>query len=265
VTSTAGLRAATLGPSLDLFGVNVVPTAFRAAVDSLLAVPGTGARVRVHFCNVHTLVSAQNDTRLREVLAPPAIVLPDGMPLVWLAKAEGRRGERVSGPDVMESIIDEGRARGYRHFLYGGEAGVPEELAAQLQASFPGVRIVGTWSPPFRPLTVEEEQRVVTMINAAAPDYLWVGLGSPKQEYWLHDLRERLTVPVMLAVGAAFNFHSGRLRRAPLWMRRAGLEWLFRLSQEPRRLWRRYVATNARFAVMVAGRWLRRRPVGKHA
>jgi len=249
----------------ELFGVHLTAAGIESAVRTLLDLPKSGARTRVHFCNVNSLVMAQSDARLRQVFEPPAIVFTDGMPLVWLARLQGCDDQRVTGPDVMESVIDAGREHGYRHFFYGGDPGVPEELVAALSRRFPGFHVSGTYSPPFRPLTAAEDARVVEMINNASPDFLWVGLGSPKQESWLFEHRERLTVPVMLAVGAAFNFHSGRVRRAPLWMQHVGLEWLYRLQSEPRRLWRRYASTNFRFAAMVAGRWLRGPWAGRNA
>jgi len=253
------------GDRFELFGVQLTVAGVESAVRALLDLPRSGARARVHFCNVNSLVMAQSDAGLRQVFESPAIVFTDGMPLVWLARLHGCDDERVSGPDVMESVIDAGREHGYRHFFYGGDPGVPEALVAALSKRFPGFQISGTYSPPFRLLTEAEDAAVVEMINDARPDFLWVGLGSPKQETWLFEHRDRLTVPVMLAVGAAFNFHSGRVRRAPRWMQQLGLEWAYRLLSEPRRLWRRYASTNFRFAAMVAGRWLRGPWAGRNA
>ncbi len=133
----------------------------------------------------------------------------------------------------------------------GGRQGVPEQLTASLGTRFPGLDVVGRESPPFRPLSSSEDEALVERINAAAPDVLWVGLGAPKQEYWAADHESRLNVPLILPVGAAFDFYSGRIRRAPDWMRRIGLEWLFRLATEPRRLWRRYLMTNGQFMLLV--------------
>jgi N-acetylglucosaminyldiphosphoundecaprenol N-acetyl-beta-D-mannosaminyltransferase len=202
------------------------------------------------------LVTAQDDQQLMQAFAPPATVLPDGMPLVWLARRSAMKLERLAGPDVMEAILDRGRRHGARHFFYGGAPGVAESLANAMTIRFPGLIVAGIDAPPFRGMTQQEDAAAIGAINAAAPDFLWVGLGSPKQELWLADHRDRLSVPAMLAVGAAFNFHSGAVRRAPRWMRRAGLEWLYRLLQEPRRLWRRYAFTNARFAEMVLSGWI---------
>lgn len=164
--------------------------------------------------------------------------------------------DRVYGPDLMLALCERSLEKGYRHFFYGGAPGVPERLAERLGARFPGLRVVGTFSPPFRPLTLEEDEKVVRMINGASPDILWVGLGAPKQERWMAEHRDRLRVPVMIGVGAAFDFYAGVKRQAPRWMQRAGLEWLFRLCQEPRRLWRRYLLNIPRFLCLVAAQEL---------
>jgi N-acetylglucosaminyldiphosphoundecaprenol N-acetyl-beta-D-mannosaminyltransferase len=151
----------------------------------------------------------------------------------------------------MLALCERSVGRGYRHFFYGGAEGVPERLAASLQQRFPGLLVVGTYSPPFRPLTSEEDVQVVQMINEAAPDVVWVGLGSPKQDQWMAAHVGQLAAPVLIGVGAAFDFHAGRKKQAPLWMQRSGLEWLFRLLTEPRRLWRRYLISNPKFVFLV--------------
>ncbi len=178
---------------------------------------------------------------------------PDGMPLVWLSRLHGRRHvSRVYGPDLLIAVCQESIRAGYRHFFYGGAEGVPEALAAALLRRFPGLVVAGTYSPPFRPLTPEEDEQIVAMIDRARPDIVWVGLGAPKQEYWMAEHVGRLEAPVMVGVGAAFDFHSGRKKQAPRWMQRSGLEWLFRLLTEPRRLWRRYLINNPLFLWLVA-------------
>jgi N-acetylglucosaminyldiphosphoundecaprenol N-acetyl-beta-D-mannosaminyltransferase len=147
----------------------------------------------------------------------------------------------------MPAVIEGGIASGRTHFFYGGAPGVPEALATRLAEAFPGLRVAGTLSPPFRTLSPDEEESIAATINAAEPDYVWVGLGTPKQDLWLAAFRARLNAPVLLAVGAAFDFHAGRLRRAPRWMQRSGTEWIYRLALEPRRLARRYTRVNVRF------------------
>jgi N-acetylglucosaminyldiphosphoundecaprenol N-acetyl-beta-D-mannosaminyltransferase len=254
-------RRVDLPARYEVIGVRVAALTFEDAILLLLDAPAN-RRLGVHFCTTHTLVEADDQAWLRDGLnAEDAIAAPDGMPLVWVGRALGQGVERVCGPDTMLALMDRARTAGGRHFLYGGAPGVPERLAERLEARLPGLNVVGTYSPPFRPLTAEEDAAEVARINETRPDYVWVGLGSPKQDRWVMEHRERLTASVVLAVGAAFDFHSGNLRRAPSWMQRTGTEWIFRLLAEPRRLARRYTVTNSRFAFLLARQLLtRRRP-----
>ena len=243
--------------SFEILGVRISAAPFADVLDMVLRAPETGDRLSVHFATAHTLVEAQENAQLREALGM-GVVEPDGMPLVWLGRRAGLRVERVCGPDLMPAVVGHGIQNGRTHFFYGGAAGVPEALAARLTARYPGMRIVGTLSPPFRALSPDEEEAMIAEINAAAPDYVWVGLGAPKQDLWVAELRSRLKAPVLLAVGAAFDFHAGRRRRAPRWMQRTGTEWLFRLASEPRRLAGRYTRVNLRFVWLVLVQRLRR-------
>jgi N-acetylglucosaminyldiphosphoundecaprenol N-acetyl-beta-D-mannosaminyltransferase len=169
------------------------------------------------------------------------------MPLVWLSRLAGNRQVgRVYGPDLLLACCESAREP-RRHFFYGGAAGVPERLVARLRQRFPGLDVAGTISPPFRALTQAESQAIVQDINRTSPDIVWVGLSTPKQERWMAAQRDRLEAPVLIGVGAAFDFHAGLKRQAPPWMQRNGLEWLFRLLTEPRRLWRRYLLNNPLF------------------
>ncbi len=196
----------------------------------------------VAFTGLHGISEANKDSQFKSILNAADLVVPDGMPLVWLGRLHGHSlGRRVYGPELMETFCRETRSQ-YRHFFYGGAPGVAESLATSLRERF-GIVVAGTYSPPFRDLTEEEDEAIVGRVHEAAPDLLWVGLSTPKQERWMHDHRTRLRVPVLLGVGAAFDLNSGRLRQAPTWMRECGLEWLFRLLAEPRRLWRRYLVT----------------------
>ena len=198
---------------------------------------------------VHVVTVAQSDPHTREALMRAALTVPDGMPLVWAANLLGEKlTDRVYGPDLMRRYNERCRDRGHRVWLYGGrDQGSLAQLAPNMHKANPGMRIVGGYSPPFRPLTEAEENEIARQINAARPDVLWVGIGVPKQEKWMARMREKLDVPVMCGVGAAFDFLGGRVSQAPEWMQKRGLEWTYRIAQEPRRLLPRYVYHNPRF------------------
>jgi N-acetylglucosaminyldiphosphoundecaprenol N-acetyl-beta-D-mannosaminyltransferase len=205
--------------------------------------------------SMHGVVTAQHDPSFKEILNSTDAVVPDGMPLVWLGRRKGHHlPRRVYGPDLVLEFCEKTAARGYRHFFYGGEPGVPERLAEALKHRFPTIEVCGTFSPPTRPLDPKEDNEIVSMISRVAPDVLWVGLGTPKQERWIHEHRDQLDVPVMVSVGAAFDILSGRRSQAPRWTREHGL---FRLLQEPRRLWRRYLIYGAEFIAYLAANRLR--------
>ncbi len=213
----------------------------------------------VCVAGVHGLVECQDDPQLWQIFNQAGLVTPDGMPLVWLMRMAGQRQvERVYGPDLMLAIFAISAQRGYRHFFYGGAPGVPERLAARLQTRFPATQIVGTYSPPFRPLTLDEDAELLERINTAAPQIVWVGLSTPKQERWMAAYVERLNPVVLIGVGAAFDFHAGLKPQAPRWVQRSGFEWLFRMLSEPRRLAGRYLKNNPRFLYLIARQWLAR-------
>jgi len=243
--------------SFDLLGIRINAASFAEVLDLVLGAPDAGDRLSIHFATVHTLVEAQQNEALRQALSS-GLVEPDGMPLVWLGGRGVAAVERVCGPDFMPAVIQGGIGLGRAHYFYGGAPGVPEALAARLGARYPGMRVAGALSPPFRPLTGSESKAIAKRINAAEPDYVWVGLGTPKQDLWLAEYRPLLNASALLAVGAAFDLHAGRRRRAPQWMQRSGTEWIYRLSTEPRRLAGRYTATNARFLRLVTQERLRR-------
>ena len=199
---------------------------------------------------MHGVSEARRDASFKQILNSADLVVADGIPLVWLGRRHGcdmRR--RVYGPELLETFCCN-TGPFYRHYFYGGAPGVADLLAEVLNERY-GVRTVGTYSPSFRPLTEEEEAEVERRIRAAAPDILWVGMSTPKQERWMYEHRLRLAVPVMAGVGAAFDFIAGTVKQAPGWMRGNGLEWAFRLAQEPRRLARRYLVLGSRFACNV--------------
>lgn len=203
--------------------------------------------------SMHGIVEAKHDPTFKDILNAADLVVPDGMSLVWLGRRKGYDlPRRVYGPELMLEFCEKTAGRGYRHFFYGGEPSVPERLAESLKRRFPALEVCGTCSPPFRPLDPEEDRNIVKKISQVTPDVLWVGLGAPKQERWMHEHRNKLHVPVIVSVGAAFDFLSGRRKQAPRWMRDHGLEWLFRLLQEPRRLWRRYLLYGVQFIAYLA-------------
>ena len=208
-------------------------------------------RERSHYvcvANVHVIMEGRQDPSFGEVLRSADLCVPDGMPLIWVGRAHGRAlNNRVYGPDLMIDFCRSTKDAGYTHFFLGGKTGVAEKLSHELQSRFPGVQVAGIYSPPFRPLTQEEDDAITAEINRVAPDVLWVGLGCPKQERWMREHRDKLRVPVVVGVGQAFDIHSGEAPQAPIWMRKNGLEWLYRLYREPRRLWRRYLIYNTKF------------------
>jgi N-acetylglucosaminyldiphosphoundecaprenol N-acetyl-beta-D-mannosaminyltransferase len=215
--------------------------------------------------DVHGVMASRKDSRLRDIHNQAGLVTPDGMPLVWLARRLGAaRTRRVCGSDLMHAMTALSAIRGYRQFFYGGGEGVANKLKSALIRRHPKLQVVGTMCPPFRMLTPQEDEAAVAAINAASPDIVWVGLSTPKQEYWMAEHRSRIKAPVLIGVGAAFDFLSGSTKRAPLWMQRSGLEWLFRLLTEPRRLWRRYATIVPAFIFLsmrqlITAKWLRPR------
>lgn len=201
---------------------------------------------------MHGITEARRIPEFKEILNNASLVVPDGMPLVWLGRLRGHNlKRRVYGPELMMKFCEATTHDGYRHFLYGGAEGVAQQLTKVLRARCPGIKIVGSYCPPFRALTTNEQEEVVELIESASPDIIWVGLSTPKQEHWMAAFRQKLRVPVLVGVGAAFDFHTGRQRQAPVWMRENGLEWLFRLISEPKRLWRRYLLNGSDFVCNV--------------
>ena len=202
---------------------------------------------------------------MKQALTDAVITVPDGMPIVWAANMLGEHlPNRVYGPELMRRYCNRSVEEGHRVWLYGGrDQGALVQLALNLRRKHPGIRIVGGYSPPFRSLTPEEDDAIAEQINDAKPDVLLVGIGVPKQEKWMVRMRDRLDVPVMCAVGAAFDFHAGRVSQAPRWMQERGLEWTYRIAQEPRRLLPRYLYTNPRFMLEVSQQYARERHVAK--
>jgi len=201
----------------------------------------SGEQGYICVTDVHTVIEAQSDESFRRILNNSFITTPDGMPLVWVGQLQGhRRISRVYGPDYLIEMCRVSPRRGYRHFFFGGGPGVAGRLARNLTKRFPGLEVVGTYTPPFRSLSSSEEKELEGMVQQAKPDVFWVGIGSPKQERFMAQYCGRLQVSLMVGVGAAFDIHAGLVKEAPQWMKSLGLQWVHRLIQEPGRLWKRY-------------------------
>jgi len=248
----------------NVLGVGVSAVNMPLAIAQIDRLIGASEASYVCISGAHGVMECQRDERLRQIHNRAALVTPDGMPLVWLSRWHGAKHvSRVYGPDLMLAFCEHSLEKGYRHFFFGGAEGVPERLAKRLETRFPGLIVAGAYFPPFRDLTEEEDRAIVERINAARPDIVWVGLSTPKQERWMATHRERFQATVLIGVGAAFDFHAGVKPQAPRWMQRSGLEWLFRVSSEPRRLGRRYAYVVPMFIwlVLLQEIGLRRRPL----
>src|SRR4051794_33356700 len=240
-------------PRASVLGTKLALTEYEGAMDWMDEVVRRRERACVTAAAVHLVMVAREDPATRDAV-DRALAVPDGVPLVWALRALGHpEASRVYGPDLMARYCERSARTGATMFLYGGRSDEAlEELTQELLRRYPGLRIVGGWSPPFRELEDAERDEVAARINATGADVVWVGTGQPKQEKWMAEMRERLDAPVLAGVGAAFDFHAGIVPQAPPWMQRRGLEWTYRLAREPRRLWRRYARYNPRFVAAFA-------------
>lgn len=230
-----------------VLGVAVDLISWRDAVDRILGWAAAGESRVVCLCNVHSLVTGRNDHAHRKALREADMVAPDGAPVAWmLRRLDVRRQERISGPDLMWRCCANAANRGIGIYLYGASQPVLLALEQRLSSSFPGLNIAGSYSPPFRSLSAEEDDLIVRRITESGAKLVWVGLGCPKQEAWMQAHKDKLG-SVLIGVGAAFDFHSGTVKRAPAWMQNSGLEWFHRLAQDPVRLAHRYFVSNAVF------------------
>ena len=229
-----------------ILGVNLTVTDYNGVIDAICHAVETNNQIRLNFANVHVVMSSQNNQELMDALNhPEALSQPDGMPLVWAMKTYGKKfKDRVYGPDTFELCMKKSGELGLKHFFYGSTEKTLNLLQNNLLEKFSGLIISGLYSPPFRPLNKEEEIDVIRKINESGANIVWVGLGAPKQEIWVDKIAKKLSAPVIVAIGAAFDFHAGTVKQAPDWMQNHGLEWLYRLIQEPRRLWFRYLYYN---------------------
>jgi N-acetylglucosaminyldiphosphoundecaprenol N-acetyl-beta-D-mannosaminyltransferase len=232
----------------DILGVKVSAINMQLAVDTIETWIDSGRHEYVCVCTVHTITEAMDDPVYREILNGAGLRTPDGMPLVWLSRRAGQgQVKRVYGPDLMLELCNRSQVSKHRHYFYGGGPGVTDLLIDRLTERFPNLQVAGAHTPGRIEPGDREQADVLAAINAARPDIVWVGLGTPKQDWWIANHRPLLEAPVLIAVGAAFDFHSGTVKQSPLWMQRCGLEWAYRLSNDPRRLWKRYVFGNSRF------------------
>jgi N-acetylglucosaminyldiphosphoundecaprenol N-acetyl-beta-D-mannosaminyltransferase len=239
------LRAA----RVNVLGVGVSAINLDLALAAISRALAQKEKGYVCVTGVHGVSEAQADPAFRRILNRSFLCTPDGMPLVWVGRWNGQKQmSRVYGPDLMLRVMEASEKAGWRHFFYGGANGVAGVLRDRLMERFPKLQVTGIYEPPFRPLNGEEQAALAEAVRVARPDVMWVGLSTPKQERFMADYLPELDVTLMFGVGAAFDFHAGKVRQAPRWMQRSGLEWFFRLCCEPRRLWKRYLKNNPLFA-----------------
>lgn len=237
-----------MSETFDILGVRVAVTNLQLACQSIEQWIRERRKTYICISPVSTITDCQDDTEYRKIINNAGMATPDGMPLVWIGKLRGKKNiARTYGPDLMLTSCALSQTKGYRHYFYGGDPQTNNRLIERLKNRFPGIRIAGNFAPSFIGVGELESEDTLARINEADPDILWVGLGSPKQDYWMHLHRDKLKVPVMVGVGAAFDFIAGTKPQAPAWMRCSGLEWVFRLCCEPRRLWKRYLIGNTKF------------------
>ncbi len=242
-------------PATRVLGVPVSTVNMSQAIDTILSWIACGKAHYICVRDVHGVMRAQEDDALLDIHNHAGLVTPDGMPLVWLAKWRGyRHVGRVCGSDLVAELCAASVARGIGHYFYGGKPGVAERMAEALMTRFPGLKVAGTSTPPFGEMSAEEDAAATQAIVESGAGVVWVGLSTPKQEYWMRDHVDRIRGATLIGVGAAFDFYSGDVKRAPVWMHRSGLEWLHRLASEPRRLWRRYLVMAPKFVLLVCRR-----------
>ena len=246
-----------LPPTAEVLGVPLALTDYDGALDWIDAAVESGHRGYVCVAATHTVMAAQDDAQLRAAVRGADFTVPDGQPLVWALNLLGHPlDDRVYGPELMDRACARAARTGRTMYLYGGrDQGALVQLTRNLRVRHPGLRIVGGHVPPFRPLTDAEEESVIADINRSGAEVVWVGIGVPKQEKWMARMQDRVQASVLIGVGAAFDFHGGLIPQAPARMQRLGLEWAFRLAQEPRRLWRRYLRYNPRFVLGFGRQW----------
>jgi N-acetylglucosaminyldiphosphoundecaprenol N-acetyl-beta-D-mannosaminyltransferase len=236
----------------NVLGVGVHAIDLPGAVSVIESAVREGTKGYVCVTSVHGVMEAQRDPEFRDILNRALLVTPDGMPTVWVGRLQGNSAmKRVFGPDLMLEVCQRSAGTGIRHFLYGGKPGIAGELAQRLQRNFPGIAVVGTFTPPFRPLEPSEQLALERQLETVLPDIVWVGLSTPKQERFMAATFRRLPCKIMVGVGAAFDIHTGHVQDAPKWIKDVGLQWAHRLCQDPGRLWKRYLVNNSAFLVAI--------------
>lgn len=234
-----------------ILGTNINVISMQETIDYIIANKEELRGRYICVSNVHTTVMAHDNEDYQTIQNSAAMALPDGKPLSVVSRKRGHKNaERVTGPDLMGELFAVTGERALRHYFYGATEETLELLKIKLQEKYPGIQIVGMYSPPFRPLSEEEDKAVVEKINEATPDIVWIGLGAPKQENWMHAHQGKVNA-VMVGVGAGFDYHAGNIKRAPKWMQKCSLEWLYRLMQDPKRLFKRYFVTNFKFLYLI--------------
>ena len=242
----------------NILDVLVSPVNISTAVASILKWIERKERHYVCVTGVHGVMECQRDENLKKIHNLSGMAVPDGMPLVWAGKIYGfSKMDRVYGPDLMIEVSRASVKKNFTHFLYGGEIGIAEKLKDCLERKFPGIKVKETFTPPFRPLNEEEEKELIQLVDECKPDIFWVGLSTPKQERFMAEYLPKLDVKVMVGVGAAFDILTGRTKDAPNWIKKIGMQWFFRLCQEPRRLWKRYLYNNPVFVYKFTRQLLR--------
>lgn len=238
-------------PKCQIFGVGIAAVSMKQTLETIKRQYQEWSGSYICVANVHTTVMSYGDSQYQEIQNQAVMTLPDGKPLSVLCRKRGfHETERVTGPDLMLELLKASEIEGYRHYFYGSTQETLDRMQKRLKKEFPHVIVAGILSPPFRQLTKEEDRMIVEKINYAKPDFVWVGLGAPKQEHWMAEHRGEVD-GLMVGVGAAFDYFAGNIKRAPKWMQRCSLEWLYRLLQEPGRLWKRYFVTNLKFLWLV--------------
>jgi N-acetylglucosaminyldiphosphoundecaprenol N-acetyl-beta-D-mannosaminyltransferase len=243
---------------VNVLGVGITPLRTKETLQLMASAIAEGAKGYICVTGVHGVMEAQTDDNLRAIINRSLLTTADGRPTVWVGWLQGfHKMMQITGPDLMLHVCAESVHKGYTHFFYGGDVGVAEQLKANLERKFPGLRVVGTYAPPFRPLNSAEERELQELVARLKPDMFWVGLSTPKQERFMAEYLSKLDTRLMIGVGAAFDIHTGRIKDSPDWLQALGLQWVHRLWQEPGRLWKRYLYNNPRFIVRITSQLLK--------